>query len=98
MMGWFFDLLNWLWCVIKSAFFWIIENLLNIIDIIAVFVLGILPDSPFQFEQIEWGPLGNSIGYFIPVQKILEHFIIILTAIAIYMGVRYLLRLIKQVE
>lgn len=97
-MGWFFDLLNWLWCVIKSAFFWIIENLLNLIDIIAVFVLGVLPDSPFQFEPIEWGAVGNSIGYFIPVQQILTHFVSILTAIAIYMGVRYLLRLIRQVE
>lgn len=97
-MKWFFDLLNWLWCVIKSAFFWIIENLFELIDIIAVFILNVLPDSPFQFEPIEWGPIGNSIGYFIPIQSILTHFITILTAIAIYMGVRHLLRLIKQVE
>lgn len=97
-MRWFFDILNWIWCIIKSAFYWILENLLTILDYIAQFVLMILPDSPFQFEPIEWGPLGNSIGYFIPVQKILEHFIIILTAIALYMGVRYLLRLIRQVE
>lgn len=90
--------LNDLWCMIKSTFYWIIENLFTILDYIAQFVLLILPDSPFEFEQIEWGPIGNSIGYFIPIQSILTHFITILTAIAIYMGVRYLLRLIKQVE
>lgn len=93
-MEWLSDL----WCIVKSAFYWIIEKLFTIFDNIAQFVLMILPDSPFQFETIEWGPIGNSIGYFIPVQKILTHFITILAAVGIYMGVRYLLRLIRQVK
>lgn len=96
-MSWFFDLINWLWCILKSFFYWIIETLLEFLDIIMYFVLQILPDSPFQFEPIQWGNVGNSIGYFIPVSSILSHFITILSAITIYYGVRYLLRLIKQV-
>src|SRR5690625_3821514 len=97
-MQWFFYILNWIWCIIKSAFYWIIENLLTILDYIAQFVLLILPDSPFQFEPIEWGIFGNIIGFFIPVATIIQHFILILTAIGFYYAVRYLLRIIKQVN
>lgn len=96
-MQWFYDLVNWIWCILKSFFYFVVESLLEIMDIIMQFVLFILPDSPFQFERIEWGDVGHSIGYFIPVSSILSHFITILSAITTYYGVRYLLRIIKQV-
>lgn len=92
------DLIYWIWCILRNFFAWIVENLFSLIDIIASFVLEFLPDSPFKFEPIEWGAFGNIIGFFIPVATILLHFTAILTSITIYYGVRYLLRLIKQIE
>ena len=92
------DILGWIWCLLKSFFYWIIENLLTILDYILNMVLLILPNSPFNFEPLQWGTIGKSVGYFIPVATILNHFITILTAIAIYYSVRYLLRLIKAIQ
>lgn len=96
-MQWFMDILSWLWCLIKTSFYWIIENLLTILDYIAQFVLFILPNTPFDFEPVEWGPFGDIVGFFIPVSKILNHFVSILVSIGLYYAVRYLLRIIRQV-
>lgn len=92
------DVILWIWCLLKSFFYWIIENIVTIFDIIAQFVLLILPDSPFTFEPVEWGMFGDILGFFIPVSTIIQHFLGILMAISIYYGVRYLLRLIRQVQ
>src|SRR5690625_3226683 len=92
------DFLSWLWCILKSFFYFIIEKLLTILDIIAQFVLLILPDSPFDFKPVDLGDFGNIVGFFIPVSTLISHFLGILTAISFYYGVRYLLRLIRQVQ
>lgn len=97
MLDWIIDLLLSIWCLLQQFFYWIVNNVLTILDYILQFVLVILPDTPFEFKQLEWGILGHSIGYFIPVATIISHFIGILTCISIYYGVRYLLRLIRQV-
>jgi len=97
-MSWIMDFLDWIWCILKSFFYFIIENIAEIFDLIATFILMILPNTPFEFERINWGIFGDIIGFFIPVATLITHFLGILTAISIYYGVRYLLRLIKQVQ
>lgn len=92
------DIINELFCILRNFFYWIIENLLWLLDVIIIFVLGILPNSPFNFQQLEWGIFGNIVGYFIPVATILSHFVTILSVITIYYGVRYLLRFVKLVQ
>ena len=93
----FTDIVGWLWCLLKNMYYFVINNLLTLLDLIAQFALFLLPNTPFKFEQVEWGIFGNVVGYYIPVAKILQHFIVILTAISIYYGIRYLLKMIKQV-
>lgn len=61
-------------------------------------MLSFLPESPIQFEPIKWGAFGNSIGYFIPVQKMLEHFAAILGALTIWYGIQHILRILRMVR
>lgn len=62
-------------------------------------VFGILPDSPFQFESnVNWGAFGDAIGIVFPVAQMGVHMTIILSAFLAYYAVRWILRLIRQVQ
>jgi len=73
---------------------WCIDSLVMITE----GVFGILPDSPFKFEKMEWGVGGQIIGYFIPVPTIILHFTGLLTAILAFYAIRQLLRLVKAIQ
>lgn len=60
---------------------------------------SILPDSPFQFaENVSWGPFGDAIGVVFPVAEMGVHMTIILSAFLGYYAVRWLLRIIRQIQ
>lgn len=62
-------------------------------------VFSILPDSPFQFESnVDWGPFGDVIGLIFPVAQMGIHMTVILSAFLAYYAVRWILRLIRQIQ
>lgn len=97
-MDWFKGFFDWLWCLLKGFFYWLLDTLADIYNWTIGLLIMLLPESPFQFEQIDWGPLGNSIGYFIPIATIIQHFVVILAAIGTYVVIRHVLRLIRMVK
>lgn len=76
----------------------IVNALIDIIVVIANGALLLLPDTPFEFEPLEWGAMGDAIGYVFPIADMVTSFALITSAIVIYYAVRGLLRLIKQVQ
>lgn len=76
----------------------IINWLIDLLYLIAVTALAILPESPFQFDDLSWGPFGQFIGYVFPVSTLFLHMATIITAITIYYSTRWLLRLIKTIR
>lgn len=63
-----------------------------------IFILSFLPESPIKFEPIQWGIFGNSIGYFIPVEKMASHFVKVLGAFTIWFGIQHILRILRMVR
>jgi len=85
-----FNPMNWL------------NGILNFfIDLIYLIVRGlvaILPQTPFQFDSLDWGPFGTWVGGFLPVSQMFLHFSAITTSILIYYAIRHILRLMQMVQ
>ena len=76
----------------------IINGLIDVLVLIFGFLFSLLPDTPFQFSPLDWGIFGQVIGLVFPVADMATHFVLILSAIATYYSVRWLLRIIRQIQ
>lgn len=76
----------------------LMNGLTNILYVVAYGLTMLLPETPFQFESVSWGPFGDAIGLVFPVVDMGIHMTVILSAFLIYYAIRWLLRLIKQVQ
>ena len=76
--------------IFNQTFEWMID--------IMIWVLQLLPETPFIFEPIQWGPFGKAIGYFVPVAKMLEHLAYALVAIAVWYGIQHITRVLKIIR
>lgn len=76
----------------------IVNGLISIIYLIVGAILGLLPDTPFDFGQLSWGSFGDLIGLIFPVQSMFDHMTVILTAFLLYYVIRWLLRIIRQIQ
>lgn len=76
----------------------IINALIDVIVSIFGFLFSMLPDTPFQFSPLDWGVFGQVIGLIFPIGDMATHFVLILSAFATYYSVRWLLRLIRQIQ
>lgn len=76
----------------------IINFFIDLFVMIFDFCVGLLPETPFKFEAIQWGVFGNAVGTFIPVGKMATHLTLILSAVGLYYAARWLLRLIKMIQ
>lgn len=72
----------------------LIEAFTFILNIIVV----LLPTTPFQFEQLQWGSFGQLIGYIFPIANMAIHMVALLSAVLLYYAVRQMMRLIKMVQ
>lgn len=79
-------------------FVMIVNGLITLSTIIINLALSLLPNTPFDFNDVDWGPFGSLVGYVLPVQKMYQHMIAILIAITIYYGVRNILRIARSVK
>ena len=85
-------------CILKAFANWLLDGIGYILNFLIGWLINLLPTTPFQFEQVEWGPFGQLIGYFIPVASMFTHFTLILVSIGVYYVLRHLLRLVKMVK
>lgn len=76
----------------------IVNFLIDVLYSIGSTLMKILPNTPFEFETLKWGEFGKAVTYFIPVHVMITHFVLILSAILIYYGIRWLLRMIRQIQ
>lgn len=85
-------------CALKAFANWLIDGLGWILNFLLGWLLALLPNTPFQFDKVEWGPFGQLVGYFIPVADMLTHLTLILMAVGVYYVLRHLLRLVRMVQ
>jgi hypothetical protein len=76
----------------------ILNGIIEVLYLIASGIVALLPDSPFQFEPLELGIFGQIIGLVFPVGDMATHMTLILSAFAMYYVVRWLLRLVRQIQ
>lgn len=76
----------------------IINGLIDVVVDLFNFLLLLLPNTPFQFSAIQWGVFGQLIGLVFPISEMLWHLLFILSAFSSYYTVRWLLRLIRQIQ
>lgn len=69
-----------------------------IIDAIAAIttaILSLLPDSPFTWEIPSW---LQAVGYFIPFNAMLALMMYYVAAVAIWYGIRQILRIVRAIQ
>lgn len=87
-----------IWCALVKFVNMLSENVLqHVINAIA-WVIGLLPSLPFAFPEVPWGDFGKSVGYFIPIGTIIQHFVMMLALVVIWYGVEYVMRWIKMIK
>lgn len=91
-------MLDSLLCALKKFFYWALNELTDLLNFLIGPLLNLLPNTPFEFEPVQWGEFGNAIGYFIPIDKMLTHFTLLLMAIVVYYAISHLLRFVKMVK
>ncbi|MFJ7484629.1 hypothetical protein [Bacillus thuringiensis] len=84
--------------LIVEGFYAIVNFLINGLVVAITWLLGLLPDTPFRFEAIQWGDFGKLIGAIIPVAKVFTHFTLILGAFLLYYAIRWVLRIIRMIQ
>lgn len=76
----------------------ITNGLIDLLTMILNALLLLLPDTPFTFTSFDWGPLGDAIGFVFPVASMATHLAALLTAFGLYYGIRWILRIIRQIQ
>jgi energy-converting hydrogenase Eha subunit A len=76
----------------------IINALISLITLILNGIITLLPDTPFDFAPLQWGSFGHAIGIVFPIPQMATHLTVILSAFLTYYVVRWLLRLIRQIQ
>ena len=76
----------------------ILNGIISLLYLICYALTFLLPTTPFKFETIEWGPFGKGVGLFFPIEAMMTHFAVLLSAFLIYYAIRWLMRMIKMVR
>lgn len=85
-------------CILIKFVNFFTESVHNWFISVLIFFIEFLPPSPFRFEPIQWGEVGNLIGYFIPVAGMLTSLVYITTAVTVWYSIQHILRLLKSVR
>lgn len=87
-----------IWCALVRFINALSEHVLQkIIDGVA-WAIGLLPSLPLKAEPMDWGLFGASVGYFLPVGTMAQHFVIMLSIVALWYAVETIMRWIKMVK
>lgn len=90
---------NALKCALIEFANMLIEHVLNNILSAIAFVIDLLPSVDFYEDStFEMGEFGRSIGYFVPVGTMMQHFVIMLGLLLIWFSWEYVMRWIKMIK
>ncbi|GEO28087.1 hypothetical protein AAC03nite_38720 [Alicyclobacillus acidoterrestris] len=73
----------------------IINGIIGVFAAAASAVLGILPSDPFQWATNALGQYLGAINYFVPFQGMVDELALLLPAILVWYGLRWVLRFIR---
>lgn len=76
----------------------ILNGLIEVLYLIGTALTFLLPESPFDFKNLSWGQFGKAVGFIFPISAMGLHMTAILTAFLTYYAIRWLLRVIRQVQ
>jgi hypothetical protein len=77
----------------------ILQAIINALGALIGFFLNLLPDSPFQQQQFEGlEMLFGYVNWFVPVGDIIVFMGVYLSAVAVWYGVRWVLRFVRYVK
>lgn len=76
----------------------LIEHVLNNFLSMIALIIGLLPSLPLPQNNLVWGDFGRSIGYFIPLGTMAQHFTLMLALMIIWYSYEYIMRLIKMIK
>jgi len=92
------SILDEILCALIKFLNMIVDYLLDTVLFALGWLLGLLPSFPVKIEPIEWGPFGQSVGYFLPVDKMMLHFTLLLGLMALWYSVQHIMRWIKMIK
>lgn len=76
----------------------ILNFLIDLVVVVIVFILELLPQSPFKNMTYDFGSVGGLLAFILPIGDIIRDYVSLLGAILLWYGLRYLLRLIRMVD
>lgn len=91
-------MLDQVWCIFVKIFNVVFNQTFEWIIDIMIWVLQLLPPTPFVFEPIKWGVIGQSIGYYVPIEKMLLHLSYILSALLVWYAVQHIVRALRIIR
>lgn len=76
----------------------ILNGIIDVLTLIAGAVLSLLPDTPFDFSNLSWGDFGDLIGFLFPIEGMFAHMTVIIGAFLTYYVIRWILRIVRQIQ
>jgi len=85
-------------CALIEFFNFLIEHVLNNILSLIAAVIGFLPSLPINSSPLDWGVFGNAVGYFLPIGTMVQHFVLMLSLMALWYSYEHIMRWIKMIK
>lgn len=76
----------------------ILNGIIDVLHFIAYGITFLMPDTPFNFDDLSWGPFGKAVGFVFPISAMGTHFAVILVSFGFYYAIRWILRIIRQIQ
>ena len=94
----FFKIFDQVICLVIKICNLLIEHVLNNILALIAFIINLLPSFPIESQPLDWGVFGTSIGYFLPLGTMTQHFVLLLGLMAVWYAIEYVMRWIKMIK
>lgn len=91
-------MIDQLLCILIKFINLLTNGLLGWFADMLIWILELLPVSPFQFESLKWGNFGMAVGYFIPIEKMLLHLARILMAVGAWYTIQHIIRFLRIIR
>lgn len=76
----------------------ILQSILDALGAAITAVLSVLPDSPFRDLSVSLGDWMGYINYFVPIGRMIQITAAYIAAVAIWYGVRWILRFARYIN
>lgn len=91
-------MLDGLWCILVKIINFFTQGLFQWWIEMMIWVLELLPSSPFKFEPLQWGAFGDALGYFIPFDLMLADLARLLLAVTLWYAIQHITRILRIIR